>query len=229
MKNIAIIPARSGSKGLKDKNIKLLNGKPMMAYTIEAAINSGEFECVHVSTDSLEYAQIAQKYGADVPFFRSEHLATDVASSWDVVFEVLEKYRELGEEFDTFTLLQPTSPLRTMRDINKAYELYKAKTANAIVSVCETEHSPLFCNTLNDDLKLDDFIDKKYLGIPRQQLPAYFRLNGAIYISDIQYFYTHKDIYHEKCYAYIMDQKSSVDIDSDIDFIIAEKYMEREK
>ena len=132
MNNLAIIPARSGSKGLKDKNIKLLNGKPLIAYSIEAAKKSEIYSHILVSTDSERYGEIAIQYGAEVPFYRSEENASDVASSWDVVKEVLKKYQEMGIVFDTFTLLQPTSPLRKYEDIKKAYELFKEKDAIAL-------------------------------------------------------------------------------------------------
>ena len=110
MKNIAIITARSGSKGLPNKNILPLDGKPLIAHTIIAAKESGMFDTVMVSTDSEEYAAIAREWGAEVPFLRSEENSSDKAGSWDVVREVLDEYRKRGEEFDTFTLLQPTSP-----------------------------------------------------------------------------------------------------------------------
>ena len=102
MKNIAIIPARSGSKGVRDKNIRDLCGKPLMAHTIEAALGSGEFEEVMVSTDSEQYAEIARKYGANVPFLRSAKTSGDSASSWDMVDEVLDGYAALGKTFDSF-------------------------------------------------------------------------------------------------------------------------------
>jgi len=117
LKNLAVIPARSGSKGLKDKNIRKLHGKPLIAYTIEAAMQSGLFEDIVVSTDSERYARIATDYGANVPFLRPDELATDEASPWDVVRDVVVKYQELGKDFDTVALLQPTSPLRTSSDI----------------------------------------------------------------------------------------------------------------
>ena len=120
MKNLAIIPARSGSKGLKDKNIKMLSGKPLMAYTIEAAIESKMFCKVMVSTDSGNYAEIAREYGAEVPFLRSNELSGDKAGSWEVVLEVLQQYQTVGEIFDTVCLLQPTSPLRDSADIIQA-------------------------------------------------------------------------------------------------------------
>ena len=113
MKNIAIIPARAGSKGLPDKNIKLLNGKPLLQYSVEAALGSGCFDKVMVSTDSEKYAEIAREAGAEVPFLRSAYTSTDKASSWDMVEEVLDGYERLGWTFDTFCLLQPTSPMRT--------------------------------------------------------------------------------------------------------------------
>lgn len=224
MKNIAIVTARSGSKGLKDKNIKELCGKPMMVYSIEAAIESGLFDEVMVSTDSERYAEIAKESGASVPFLRSEALASDSAGSWDVVREVLNKYKEMGREFDTVCLLQPTSPLRTAEDIREAYDLYKEKSAKSIVGVCESEHSPLWANVLPEDLSMDNFIAKEN-SKRRQLLPTYYRLNGAMYIVDVEKIMESNDIY-TGAYAYVMPTYKSVDVDSELDFIIAEKVME---
>ena len=137
MKNIAIIPARSGSKGLPDKNIRMINGKPLMAYSIEAALNSGCFDTVFVSTDSEKYAAIAREYGASVPFLRDETLASDTASTWAVVRQVLQEFAERGELFDSFAILQPTSPLRTKENIQEAYRLLEEKQATSVVAVCE--------------------------------------------------------------------------------------------
>ena len=134
MKNIAIIPARAGSKGLPDKNIKLLNGKPLLQYSVEAALGSGCFDKVMVSTDSEKYAEIAREAGAEVPFLRSAYTSTDKASSWDMVEEVLDGYERLGWTFDTFCLLQPTSPMRTAEDIARAYGILREKNAFAVVS-----------------------------------------------------------------------------------------------
>ncbi|MCM1256294.1 MAG: acylneuraminate cytidylyltransferase family protein [Roseburia sp.] len=221
MKNIAIIPARSGSKGLKDKNIKLLGGKPLMAYTIEEAKASGQFEVVHVSTDSEKYARIAGDYGADVPFLRDENLAGDTAGTWDVLRAVLRKYEALGKIFDVVTLLQPTSPLRDAEDIRGACELFEKKDANSVVSVCMTEHSPLLCNTLDDSLSMKDFIDMEKVG-RRQGLPDYYRLNGAIYIQKAPLMMESATLYGDKSYAYIMKKEKSVDIDDAFDFLMAE-------
>ena len=222
MKNLAIIPARSGSKGLKDKNIKLLNGKPLIAYTIEAAIKSKMFDEVMVSTDSEEYADIAKKYGANVPFMRNSELSNDTASSWDVVRDVFDKYKKDGKEFDTVALLQPTSPLRTGKDIIEGYKVLKDKSANMIVSVCEVEHSPLWMNTPSKNNSMENFINSNIVGLPRQELEKYYRINGAIYIIKTEYLLKTNNIYKDKSFALIIDKKKSIDIDDELDFIIAE-------
>lgn len=221
MKSLAIIPARSGSKGIKDKNIKDLCGKPLMAYTIEAALESGEFEEVMVSTDSEKYAEIAREYGAQVPFLRSDVTSSDTASSWDMVQEVLDRYGDMGKEFDSFCLLQPTSPLRNAEDIKKAYEMYKKTADLAVVSVCEAEHSPLWCGHLPENGEFIGFIDKDNMK-QRQAGGKFYRLNGAIYIINIKRFANERFFYQKGGFAYIMPQNRSVDIDTDIDFLIAE-------
>ena len=224
MRNLAVILARSGSKGLKDKNIKELNGKPLMAYTIEAAVASGKYDTVHVSTDSERYAQIARDYGADVPFLRSADLAGDRASSWDALRSVVEEYENRGKTFDTVTLLQPTSPLRNADDIRGAFELFEEKQADSVVSVCEVDHSPLLCNVLDDSLSMDGFIDMSKVG-RRQELSTYYRINGAIYIQKTKFLMEGASVYGEKSYAYIMDKRKSIDIDDEYDFMIAESLM----
>lgn len=228
MNHLAIITARSGSKGLKDKNIRLLCGKPLLAYSIEAAIQSGMFAKVFVSTDSEQYAEIARTYGADVPFLRSEEIAGDHASSWDAVSEALRQYEGLGQYFDTVTLLQPTSPLRNADDIIKGYQLFYKKEADYVISVSQTEHSPLWCNTLPDDMSMDQFISKEIYTKPRQELPAYYRINGALYIARVSALGGVSDMYRQGCYAYIMPAERSIDIDTTFDFRLAELLMNPE-
>lgn len=218
---LAIITARSGSKGLKDKNIMDLNGKPMMAYTIEAAHRSGIFDDVIVSTDSQQYAQIAEDCGADVPFLRPDELATDQSSSTDVLLYTLDQLKQLGKEYDYFVLLQPTSPLRTSEDISNAVKLLFEKEGDSIVSVCEAEHSPLWCNTLTSDLSMKDFLNQA-TNKRRQDLGKFYRINGALYISKVTSFIENQTFYTEKAYAYIMHKFNSVDIDDIYDF----KYVE---
>ena len=227
VKNIAIIPARSGSKGLKDKNIKMLKGKPLLAYTVEAALKSGAFDCVHVSTDSESYAEIAREYGADVPFLRDAELASDTAGTWDTVRAVVRKYQELGKEFDIVTLLQPTSPLRDAADIQNAISIFEEKEADSVVSVCEVDHSPKICNTLGENESMEDFINTKTVG-RRQDLGVFYRINGAIYIQKMDVLMEGKNLYGPKSYAYVMDKVHSVDIDDAFDFMVAEAAMDFE-
>lgn len=222
---IGIIPARSGSKGLVDKNIMTLKGKPMLAYTIEAAKESQVFERILVSTDAKDYADIAKAYGGLVPFMRPAALANDHASSGDVILHVLEEEALLGHDYDCFILLQPTSPLRRAQDIVGAVDLYLDKTANAVVSVCKEKHSPLWSNVLEPSLSMDDFI--RTPAKRRQEISDYYRLNGAIYLADCQYFKQHQDFYHDKSFAYVMDELHSVDIDDSFDFLLAEFILNR--
>ena len=227
LKHIAIIPARSGSKGLKDKNIKLLADKPMVAYTIEAAKQSGIFDCVHVSTDSDEYARIAREYGADVPFLRSDELSSDTAGSWDVVRWTMAQYAKLGQVFDCVTLLQPTSPLRTDEDIQNAYRLLQEKQADAVVGVCEMDHSPLWSNTLPEDGNMNGFLDRA-ANAGRQKLPVYYRINGAVYMMKAALLTQAENaLYGEGTYAYIMPKQRSIDIDDEFDFAIAETIIDK--
>ena len=226
MKNIAVIPARSGSKGLEDKNIKEFNGKPLMAYAIEAAQKAGIYDCIHVSTDSVHYAEIARKYGAEVPFLRSEEMASDFASTWDTMRFVLNEYEKIGKSFDVLTVLQPTSPLRTWKDICYAYEIFRNKKADSVVGVCEVEHSPLWSNTLPEDGCLNGFI-RTEANEPRQKLSLYYRINGAIYIVGTRFLNEYGNLYGEQGYAYIMPKENSIDIDDEMDFAIAEFLMKR--
>ena len=221
MRNLAIIPARSGSKGLKDKNIKLLKGKPLIWYSIQAARDSVCFDEIMVSTDSQYYANVAIDCGASVPFLRSVETSSDTAGSWDVVQEVLFKYKEKGLEFDSICLLQPTSPLRKSEDIIKAYRQLKTYNCDSITSVCEVDHSPLWCMTLPEDNSLEDF-RKKLKDTPRQGLPQHYRINGAIYIRLIEYVDGMISIKSDDERAYIMDKTRSVDIDTQEDFDFAE-------
>lgn len=227
MGNIAIIPARSGSKGLKDKNIKEVLGKPLIAYTLEAAVNSGIFDEVMVSTDSEHYAEVAkQTQGVNVPFLRSAGTAGDTASTWDVIREVLENYRNLGKEFDNFCVLQPTSPMRSSRHIEEAYDLFTKLDANSVVSVCKLGHSMNVCNQLPEDHSLVGFLrnPNKYA---RQMNPTYYRLNGSIYMCSTKAFLEYGDIYRERSYAYIMSEEDSVDIDTADDMMMAEFLLEK--
>lgn len=219
---LAVIPARGGSKGLPGKNIKELSGKKLIIYTIEAALRSGIFEKVIVSTDSRQIADIAIENGAEVPFIRPDEIAGDYVSSDMVIQHALEYYGQKNIFFAEVCKLQPTSPLRNYNHIREAYELFLNKKADFVVSVCECEHSPLWSGQIGEDLSMDHFIKDEIKMSCRQKLSPYYRLNGAIYMAKTNAFQQEKSFFGENGYAYIMEKRDSVDIDDILDFKIAE-------
>lgn len=229
MKILAIIPARSGSKRLPNKNILDLAGKPLIQWTIEAALNCHEIDTVMVSTDSDKIADISKQAGACVPYLRCPELSSDTASSADVVLDVIKYYESIDKQFDAIILLQPTSPLRTTKDIINAISLYKEKNANAVVSVTECDHSPLWCNILANDLCMDDFISDEIKQLRSQDLPVYYRLNGAIYLVQSKVFIEQKSFIPKKTYSLIMKKNDSIDIDDELDFKMAKNILRENK
>lgn len=227
---LAVIPARGGSKRLPRKNCLLLHGKPLIAYSIEAAKQSSYIDEVVVSTDDEGIAAIARQAGASVPFLRPAELSTDEASSVDVVAHALDYYQlKEKKSFDYVVLLQPTSPLRTAAHVDQAFELLIEKKADAVVSVCETEHSPLWANQLPPDGSMEQFISKDVLGKRSQDLPKYYRLNGAIYICDKRRFLQEQTfLFEESIFAYKMQQIDSIDIDTKLDLIVCESILATE-
>ncbi len=225
MKNLAIITARSGSKGLLDKNILPLCGKPLMWYSINAALESGMYDEVMVSTDSEKYAEIARECGASVPFLRSAETSGDTASSWDVVREVLREYKKLGKEFDTFTILQPTAPLRTAQDIRDAFDLMEREKKDYVLSIIESEHPLGWYFTFNDKNEriyaIEDMIYQ------RQKAIKYYRPNGVIYIMKPYVVADDETVKNTPAAYFIMDNISSIDIDSEVDFVLAEYYVKK--
>lgn len=228
---IAIIPARGGSKRLPDKNMRILAGKPLIGWTIESAIESGVFSRVVVSTDSWEIAVMAAQFGAEVPFMRPEELASDDTPSIEVLIHAANSLMA-GKEtpWTHLACLQPTSPLRTAENIREAVHLLEEKQADAIISVCKSEHSPLWSNTLPDSLSLDGFIPEHVQKTPSQQLPEYYRLNGALYFCRIPRMIEERTLFLKTgTYAYIMSRKDSIDIDDQVDFDLAGIYLAQRK
>ena len=217
-KILAVITARAGSKRLPNKNILNLAGKPLIAWTIDEAKKSKYIDKLIVSTDSKKIAEISKYYGAEVPFMRPLKLAIDTADSISVLKHSIEFFKN---KFDYILLLQPTSPLRTVKDIDKAIIILNNKT-KAVVSVCETEHSPLWSNILPEDLSMKNFIRSEIKNKRSQDLPKYYRLNGAIYIAETKYFYKNNGFLGDKTNAYVMSQQNSVDIDTELDFKFCE-------
>lgn len=227
MTNIAVIPARSGSKGLPDKNIRTFLGKPLIAYTIKAALDSGLFDQVIVSTDSKEYAHISEEFGALVPKLRSPELSGDEVGSWDVVREVVSwvDESEYRGTIDTVCLLQPTSPARTAQDIIDAYALYADKAAKCVVSVCEEDHPVEWSRRLGADGEMAAFANPESV-MRRQDLQPSYRVNGAIYILSKNRLDDTENLYASDCYGYKMPRERSIDIDDIYDFVAAEAICE---
>ena len=217
MKRIAIIPARSGSKGLKDKNIIDLCGKPLLAYTVEAAVESELFERVIVSTDSKEYGEIAEQYGAEV-MYRGEELSNDKATSFMVIEDVLKK---IDGSLDYFVLLQPTSPLRDSNHIREAVTLFDKNKGDYdfLVSVKEAEHGSVLVKPIEEDGSLKHF-DTDFSNYRRQNYKEYSP-NGAIFIGKCQEYLVKKHFFGSKSIAYIMNDFDSVDIDNSLDYELA--------
>jgi len=217
-KFLAVIPARGGSKRLPNKNILDLCGKPLIAWSIEAAKKSKYIDKVVVSSDRDKILEIAKEYGVEA-LKRPDFLATDTASSVDVVKHVIENY----PEFEYIVLLQPTSPLRNEKHIDEAIELLKKRKADAVISVCEVNHSPLWSNTLPKNFSMENFLKDDIKNKRSQDLPKYYRLNGAIYISKTDKFLEQNTFFLDKnIFAFVMERKNSVDIDDVVDFKLAE-------
>lgn len=221
-KILAVIPARSGSKRLPDKNILDLGGKPLIWWSIKAGLDSKFIDTLMISTDSKKIAEMALSFGADVPFIRPKALSSDSSSSFDVVEHAVKYYREkLGMEFDAAILLQPTSPLRTGRHIDEAFKLFFNKKADAVVSVCETECPLSWCSALSNDLSMNGFIDKQARTKAIKEDKQY-RINGAVYICKMDTLLKGKDFFPRNgSFAYVMKREDSADIDTKLDFDIA--------
>lgn len=219
---LGFIPARAGSKGVPGKNIKMLAGKPLISHTIETALASNVFDCLLVSTDGEDIARVAREAGAEVPFRRPAELATDTAKGMDVLQHAMEWCEKQGRQFNWTMTLQPTSPLRSSEDILNACKLMIQYRAKAIVSVCEVDHHPWWNNTLPEDMCMEHFIRPEILNLNRQSLPKYYRLNGAIYLAEWKFIRQKKSWYGKYTYAYVMPRERSVDIDTALDFALAE-------
>ncbi len=230
---LAYIPARSGSKGIKDKNIVEIGGKPLIAYTIEAAKRSKYLDRLIVSTDSPRYAEVAQQWGAEVPFLRPAELATDTAPEMLTTLHLMEWVEKecLNHEkqpFDLIFRLQCTTPLRSTEDIDDAIEELLARDANSIIGVTEAPVSPLWMNTLPEDKSMKYFIPKHLLKKNRQELPVYYQLNGTIFVARWDFIKKQQVWHGEKSYALIIPRERAVDIDDEIDLALATVLLERQ-
>lgn len=222
MKRLAIIPARSGSKGLKDKNIIELCGKPLIAYSIEAAVNTNLFDKIIVSTDSELYAKISRQYGAEV-LMRGEELSNDNSTTYMVLEDILKN--KILETYDYFVLLQPTSPMRNAQHIIEAVEKFeqKFKRFDFLVSMKESEHAKVLVNPIDEDESLK-FFDTNFSNYRRQGYKDYSP-NGAIFIAKPDSYLKQKHFFGARSLSYIMQAMDSVDIDGPIDLLLAKILM----
>ena len=223
IKILAVIPARGGSKRLPRKNVLELSGKPLLSWTIDAAKQSKYIDKIIVSSDDDEVLDIAIKSDVDA-LQRPDALATDFSTTFDVVEHVIQ---QVSEPYDYIVLLQPTSPLRCASHIDEAIEKLIDNQVDAVISVCEMEHSPLWSNTLPEGGSMEHFLPKEIHNKRSQDLSTYYRLNGAIYICKTDRLLNEKTFYiQSKVNAYVMDSFLSIDIDTSIDFQLARCILE---
>ena len=224
-KVLGLITARGGSKGIPKKNIVNVGGKPLIAWTIEAALKSHVFDRVVVSTDNNEIASIAQKWGAEVPFTRPDRLAKDDSPHTDVLIHAINWLQEKEDYLPEFLmLLQPTSPLRTSQDIDKSFQLAIESKADCVISVQETLSHPYSVMQVTEDQKLSEFLmssedPESYQR--RQARPKFYSLNGAIFIFKVDVLLTNKNTYPELTFTYVMPKERSLDVDTSWDLHIA--------
>lgn len=215
---LAVIPARGGSKTLPRKNILQFGGRALIAWTIEAALKASCISEVILSSDDEEICAVARSYGCNVPFLRPPALATDTSTSIEVLIHALE---QIGG-FDYVVLLQPTSPLRTAKDIDSAFDLMRKSNAPACVSVCPVEESPYWMYQLDDNCQLRSVVKMPENSTRRQDLPDVYSLNGAIYIAETDWLLKHQGFLSNETVGFIMPRNRSFDIDTLDDFEAAE-------
>lgn len=220
---IAIIPARGGSKGVPRKNVRLLNGKPLISYTIEAAIGSKYVSKVIVSTDDNEIAEVALSCGAEVPFMRPPELATDTAKAIDTYLYTINRLESIyNEPVENFIVLLPTAPLRTSDDIDKAITIFLSNKAETVISVMEANHPPSWYKQIDANGILKNYFNEVDNSLNRQEAPKSYLPNGAIYIFNYQKLKSTNDYYNNKTFPYVMSINHSIDIDNEVDFLLAE-------
>jgi CMP-N,N'-diacetyllegionaminic acid synthase len=216
---LAVIPARGGSKGLPGKNILPLAGKPMIAWTIDAARGGKYIDRLIVSTDSEKIAKVAKEHCAEVPFIRPPELATDQANMIDVLLHSINK---IEAKYDILLVLQPTSPLRKSEDIDSAIEYCVKNNLSSVVSVCQSAKPLHWHHVIDKNSKLSNAISPISCETNRQQFETTYIPNGAIFLAKTSFFLNNKAFYTDSTYAFIMSLENSVDIDCQYDMSVAE-------
>jgi len=230
MKILGLIPARGDSKGIVDKNIVDLAGKPLIYYSIQQAKGVEDIDRVFVSTDSPRIQSICKSYGLDVPFLRPDYLARDNTRTIDVVIDLLECLKtEYNEEYDYVCLLQPTSPLRNSDDIRNCIDIIKEYNCDSVVSVSlVSEPHPYKMKVIRNG-NLQPLIEGSDSSTPRQELPEIYQLNGAVFLTSVKVILDQKSHYGENCQPYIMPEERSVDVNTKLDLQFVELLMSKKK
>lgn len=224
---LAWIPARSGSKGVKGKNIKELCHKPLISYTLTAATMCPYVDETIVSTDSEEIARVANRFGGKTPFLRPSSLASDKSKTIDAVLHTLDYLSERQEAYDILCLLQPTSPLRTTEDISQALRTFIEYGCQPLVSVNEAKSHPILMRTIDGKGHLSNLLDQNST-VRRQDLNKVYEVNGSIYINLISEINATTS-FNDNLIPFIMPLNHSIDIDSEDDFCLAESLFKEEK
>lgn len=219
---LAIIPARGGSKGVPRKNIKDLSGKPLIAWTIEEANNSQYIDRIVLSSEDQEIIKVAEHLGCEVPFKRPKEMALDETPGVDPVLHTIDNL----PVYDYVVLLQPTSPLRNVHDIDQAIEKCELNGGIAVVSVTESSKNPFWMYKLDSNEVMVPLMDIDGIPARRQDAPKSFVLNGAVYVTKADTLKKQKSFLQKETIAYVMPSERSLDIDSDLDFKICNVMME---
>jgi len=220
-KVLAIIPARGGSKGIKRKNIKVLLDKPLLIWTVDVAIQSQYIDKLILSSDDIEIINIAKEYGVEVPFRRPSELAKDNTPGIDVILHAIDQC----DGYDIVVVLQPTSPLRIVEDIDGAINKMIEAESSSCVTLCKSEKSPYWMYSINNNNILSPFLNDSVLYQNRQDLPEIYSLNGAVYVARIEWMKKHRSFIGNNTYGYIMPHIRSVDIDEELDFVLSESLL----
>ena len=229
---LVVVAARSGSKGLPNKNILPLNFKPLLAYPIIAARNAQHVDEVLLSTDSEEYKQIGEEYGARAPFIRSDDLASDTANSVDVLLDALDYLGTQGENFDYIALLEPTSPLTDSSDLDAAItQLHSRREhCDSVVGVQRLESShPAYALKMDSSDFISPYSSDTFSAMPRrQELQPLVVLDGSLYISKVNTLRNKRTFYHEKTQGLIFDKRKGFEVDDYIDFLCIQALMKEQ-
>ena len=220
---LALIPARGGSKGIKDKNIYPLNGKPLINYTIETALMSSYVDSIVVTTDSQKIADVAKECGARVPFLRPDYLANDKSKTIDAVLHALDWLSGNDEKYDILVLLQPTQPLRSTEDIDKAVEVFVDNGSRGVASISRVKDHPILMRQISSDGEMKKLFDVSST-VRRQDMQEWYKINGCIYVNSVLSIDTNTS-FNDNPISYKMPVERSVDIDEISDIYLAEYYL----